>query len=103
MNYLIPANSKKGQLIFNIFRWVDLIIVLVGGIVTLALMFAIPGDGLLVVFVKLLPVGVCLLLVLPIPYYHNVLVLLGEVYYYLSNQKKYHWKGWCVKDGLTEQ
>ena len=99
MNYLIPANSKKGQLIFNIFRWVDLIIALVGGIITLALMFAISGDGLLVVFVKLLPVGVALLLVLPVPYYHNVLVLLQEVVNYLFNQKEYHWKGWCVKDG----
>ena len=36
-NYLIPANSKKGQLIFNIFRWSDLLLLIMGAFVTVIL------------------------------------------------------------------
>ena len=102
MNYLIPANSKKGQLIFNIFRWVDLVIALIGGLFTLVLMFALPGDSIPILVVKLLPLGIALLLVLPIPYYHNVLVFLEEAVQYLINPRVYKWKGWCVLDEFKE-
>ncbi len=102
MNYLIPANSKKGQLIFNIFRWVDLVVALVGALFTLTLMFALPGDDLWILVIKLLPLGVALLLVLPIPYYHNVLVFIEEVVQYFVNPRVYKWKGWCVRDGFKE-
>ena len=102
MNYLIPANSKKGQLIFNIFRWVDLLIALVGGLFTLVLMFALPGDALWLLVIKLLPLGFALLLVLPIPYYHNVLVFLEELINFLMNPRVYRWKGWCVRSEFKE-
>ena len=102
MNYLIPANSKKGQLIFNIFRWVDLLIALVGGVFTLVLMFALPGDALWLLVIKLLPLGFALLLVLPIPYYHNVLVFLEELINFLMNPRVYRWKGWCVRSEFKE-
>ena len=46
-NYLIPANSKKSQLILNAFRGVDLMVMGAGAFLTLALMFIIPGDGLI--------------------------------------------------------
>ena len=95
--YLIPANSKKGQLIFNVFRWIDLVIVIVGAIITLILLFAIPGQTILALFIKLLPIGICVLLVMPIPYYHNVLVFLQEFYIYCTSQKRFLWRGWCAK------
>lgn len=101
-NYLIPANSKKGQLYFNVFRPIDLAIVLIGGTLTLITLFAIPGDSLLALVIKLLPIGVSLLLVLPLAYYHNVLVFLQEVYIYLTSQKQYNWKGWCASYGESE-
>ena len=103
MNYLIPANSKKGQLIFNVFRWIDLIIALIGAMLTLLLMFAIPGDRLLLLVIKLLPLGIALLLVLPIPYYHNVLVFLEELVQFYMNTRVYKWKGWCVRHGFSEE
>lgn len=101
-NYLIPANSKKGQLIFNIFRWVDLIIVIIGALITLLVMFLVKGDSLFALVVKLLPVGISLLLVLPVANYHNVLVFLQEAYLYFINQKRYHWKGWCASNVTDE-
>ena len=51
-NYLIPANSKKSQLILNAFRLVDLLIMGAGALITLALMFIIPGDGLIELTIK---------------------------------------------------
>ena len=102
MNYLIPANSKKGQLIFNVFRWVDLVIALIGGLFTLMLMFLLPGDALWILVIKLLPLGFALLLVLPIPYYHNVLVFLEELINFLMNPRVYKWKGWCVRSEFKE-
>jgi len=102
-NYLIPANSKKGQLIFNVFRPVDLIIVVVGATVSLLMMIAIPGEEFWKLLIKLLPVGIALLLVIPIPFYHNVLVFLQELYLYFSSQRVYHWKGWCAKYVTSEQ
>ena len=37
--YLVPANAKRGTLIFNIFRPIDLYIALGGGGVTIILFF----------------------------------------------------------------
>lgn len=102
-NYLIPANSKKSQLIFSIFRPVDLFIVLVGGLITLVLMFAVSGDSISQLFIKLLPIGISLLLVVPIPYYHNVLVFFQEVYLFVMGQKVYLWRGWCSNYGFDDE
>lgn len=96
--YLIPANSKKGQLIFNIFRPIDLGVLLIGAALTLVFMLALPGDELWLLVIKLLPIGISALLVMPIPYYHNGLVFLTEMYIFFSSQKIYYWKGWCAKD-----
>ena len=97
--YLIPANSKKGQLIFNIFRPIDLIVLLIGALLTLTFMFALPGDELGILVIKLLPIGISALLVMPIPFYHNGLVFLTEAYLFITSQKQYHWKGWCAGYG----
>ena len=101
--YLIPANSKKSQLIFSVFRPIDLGIVLIGGLVTLIMMFAVPGDTIGALFIKFLPIGFSLMLVLPIPYYHNILVFLQEFYIYIVNQKKYIWRGWCASYGFDDE
>ena len=78
-NYLIPANSKKGQLYFNLFRVEDLVVLLIGGLITLVLVFAISGDSLLTMALKLMPLGIAVLLVMPIAYYHNVMVFIKEI------------------------
>lgn len=100
--YLIPANSKKSQLIFSVFRGIDLIILLVSGFVTLILLFIIPGDTILTTIIKLLPISIGLLLIMPIPYYHNVLVFLQEFWLYLSSERQYLWRGWCATYGFGD-
>ena len=98
-DYLIPANAKKGQLIFNLFRWEDLLILLGGAIITLVLAFAIKGDGIIIMALKLMPIGISVLLVMPVAYYHNVLVFLKEAIKYFTSQNVFRWKGWCVTNG----
>ena len=98
-NYLIPANSKKSQLIFSLFRGIDLVIVLIGALITLLLLFLISGESLTDLIIKLLPIGTSLLLVMPVPYYHNVLVFLQEFYMYQTGRKSYIWRGWCASYG----
>ncbi len=96
-NYLIPANTKKGTLIFNYFRPVDLVIALVGAFTTIILFIIFSNSSSnLFIIIKLLPILIAGLLVFPLPpYYHNVLVFLQSMYYFYTGRQKYYWRGWC--------
>ena len=94
--YLIPANAKKSQLWFGVFRPVDMGVFATGAALTLILMFAISSFETWALFVKLIPVGIATFLVMPVPNYHNVLVFLRELYRFYMNRRVYLWKGWCV-------
>ncbi len=100
--YLIPANANRGKLILGYFRPVDLVIFIVGVSTTLLLflIFQDYTDSTLITIVLLLPVLISLFLVLPIPYQHNMLVLLAAIYnFYFVNRQKFIWKGWCNNYG----
>lgn len=101
-NYLIPANSKNGQLILNLFKPADLVILAIGTIITVIFLFVFKEDTMPLLVAKLLPVTISLLLVMPIPYYHNVITFLREVYMYYTSQNQYRWRGWCSKHGFEE-
>lgn len=102
-NYLIPANSKRAQLIFNIFRPVDLIIASVGATITIILFVIVQPQTLLWAIVVLLPILVCAFLVIPVPNYHNMLCVLQNIYrYYFEERQQFKWKGWCVKDEFKD-
>ena len=95
--YLIPANTKKGQLILNLFRVFDLILLGTGlGITFLAFMVSKGEASFLITILLFLPGLIATFLVLPIPNYHNVLVFLVSMYSFFTNQKIYKWKGWCM-------
>lgn len=97
--YLIPANSKKSQLIFSVFTVSDLILFGIGIVTTVILLITVTkSDGIFIMFLKVLPALITGILVLPIPNYHNVLGFFKSMINYLSSNKQYYWKGWCVKD-----
>ncbi len=98
MNYLIPANTKRGTLIFGIFRPADAIIFGVGVLVTIVLLAIMPVGTTLQLLLVLLPAAICTFLVIPVPNYHNMLTIIIELYTFLTTRQKYIWKGWCVKD-----
>ena len=97
-NYLIPANTKRGQLILGLFMPIDLIIFGSGLLVTLLLVMFLPMDNTTVAVLSILPGVVTGLLVLPVAYYHNVRQLIIEVYKYFTKRNKFVWKGWCFLD-----
>lgn len=96
--YLIPANTKKGTLIFGIFRPFDLILFSVGILITIILMMIMPMSTTLQVILVILPAAISTFLIIPVPNYHNILTIIIEGYEFLTNRQKYIWKGWCVND-----
>jgi hypothetical protein len=97
--YLIAANTKRGQLIFNVFRPIDLGIISTGTAITFILFLIFQPDNLYVGVAVLLPFLICAFLVLPIPNYHNVLCILQNVWrFYFKDENELVWKGWCAKD-----
>lgn len=100
--YLIPANSKKGTLIFNVFRPFDLMLFGCGIVVTLLLLAIVPSTNIIAVTIALLPVIMCGLLVFPMPNYHNVLCALCSIYRFYTERRRYVWKGWCFYEQFKD-
>ena len=98
-SYLIPANTKKGQLILGMFRPFDLILFASGVCITLLFLLIIPMTSTLVTILILLPAMITGFLVIPVPNYHNMLTVISELIEFLQNQRRYEWKGWCIRVG----
>ena len=98
-NYLIPANTKKGRLILGIFRPFDLALFGSGLLITIVLLAFLPLNSTFVTILILSPALITAFLVMPVPYYHNMLTVLTELYEFLTNRQTYRWKGWCWKSG----
>ena len=100
--YLVPANAKRGTLIFNMFRPIDLIMFGVGAGLSLLLLMIVQSDSTVLVLLSCLPVGITGLLVVPIPNYHNVLCALQSVLRFYKERRNYIWRGWCFYDELAD-
>ena len=100
--YLVPANAKKGTLIFNIFRPFDLILFCSGVGVSLLALAIVPSTNMTAVTLALLPGCTCGLLVFPIPNYHNVLCALCSIYRFYTERRRYVWKGWCFYEQFKD-
>ncbi len=96
-NYLIPANSKKSQLILGFFTPLDLILFSSGVGLTILLLMIIKTASMVEMLLILLPALVTGLLVTPVPYYHNVLQFIINVLEFIFNPRRYYWRGWCVR------
>lgn len=96
--YIIPANSKKSQLILGFFTMTDLIIFCVGVGISLFLLMIFSTNDIKILALLVSPALLAAFLVAPVPHYHNVMTLIGNVNRFLTGRKKYYWKGWCVKD-----
>lgn len=96
--YLIPANTKKGQLILGLFEARDLIILGIG--IPISLIFLLTGDlsNTFSAIIFLIPALISGFLVLPIPNYHNVLTFFESLINFKGSQTVYKWKGWCFNE-----
>ena len=100
--FIIPANSKSGKLLFNVFRPFDLILASVGLVVSVILVLAVAPKNILSMIICFAPGLVCGFLVVPVPNYHNVLVVVQEAISFFSNRRNYKWEGWSVKKDESE-
>ena len=96
--YLVPANTKKSMLIMSMFRPIDAIILGTGIGISVILLLIFQHASTWILIVSCIPMLITLLLVLPIPNYHNTLVALQSIIRYYNERRKYIWKGWCVYD-----
>ena len=101
--YLVPANSKKGTLILNMFRPIDLIMFGVGAAVTLLMFMIVNTNNTVMVLISCVPIGITGLLVIPIPNYHNVLCAIQSIFSFFTERRNYVWKGWCFYDEFGEK
>lgn len=102
-NYLIPANSKKSQLILGFFTPFDLLVFGIGATMTIILLMIIQSAELGVMILILLPLLISTFLVMPVVYYHNVMQLLINVITFFVNRRSYYWKGWCINEQGKEK
>ena len=100
---LVPANTKKSMLWFGMLRPIDAAILSVGVIITVFLLAVFNDVSTWLTLVFCVPMFISLILVLPIPNYHNTLVAIQSILRFYSERRNYIWRGWCVynefKDG----
>ena len=104
--YLIPANTKKGGLIFNIFQPIDLWIFIIGVSLTLlilVLMSTVGGFDGVTSILALIPGLIAVVLVFPFPNYHNIRTALTDVIAFYTNRQRYVWRGWCTSYELKDK
>lgn len=96
--YLVPANSKKSQLILGFFTLPDLFVAGIGAACSVGMLLMAKDAGLGKMILAVLPLCIGAFLVFPVPHYHNVMQLCSNILYFIVGRKKYYWKGWCVRD-----
>lgn len=99
MNYIIPANTKKSQLIFGLFNKFDAILVGIGVGISLILLLALDISDLKLSILAITPGLITGFLVFHIPNYHNVLTVIRNVITFYTTRQEFVWKGWCVTSG----
>lgn len=100
--YLVPANSKKSQLIFGFFTVPDLVVCLIGALLTIMLLIILKNPSTMELIIAIIPILFAALLVMPVRHYHNVMQLINNIIDFYVNTRVYYWKGWCVGDDTDE-
>ena len=100
---LVPANTKKSMLIMNMLRPVDAIILGTGVSISVILLLIFSNAGTVMTIIACIPMIVTLILVMPIPNYHNTLVAIQSIIRFYQERRKYIWKGWCTYNEYKNQ
>ena len=100
---LVPANAKKSLLILGVLRPMpDLLILLSGIFLSIVLMLIFQDAGTLVLILSCIPMLIGLVLILPIPNYHNTLCVIQSIIRFYNERRNYIWRGWCVYDEFKD-
>ena len=101
---LVPANTKKSLLWLGFLRPApDAIILGIGILISVtALAFSGSADTW-ILLLECIPMLIGLLLVMPIPNYHNTLCVIQSIIRFYNERRIYIWRGWCYKDEFNER
>ena len=102
-NFIIPANTKKSQLILGFFTTTDLIIFGTGVSLTIIMLLFMQNATFFELVLILLPALITGFLVMPVPNYHNVLQLITNIVNFYKGRRHYYWRGWCVTDEYKDE
>lgn len=94
----MPKNFKRGQYYFNSFRGIDLVIGIAGCFISfiniLIYLLAFGGKSFLMILgLMIFPGVLCVILIIPMPKYHNVMELLRIMVNWSRKKKRYIWRG----------
>ena len=96
--YFIPANAKRSGLILGYFTMTDLLIFAPGIIASVIMLLTIQTSSLLELLLLIAPGLIAAFLVMPVPYYHNIMQLIVNIFTFFFGQRRYKWRGWCIWD-----
>ena len=100
---LVPANTKKSMLVFGMFRPLpDLLILGIGVAISVILLLAFGNASTWILLLCSSPMLIGLILVMPIPNYHNTLCAIQSILRFYDTRRKYIWKGWCIINEYKE-
>ena len=96
---LVPANTKKSLLVFGMFRPLQDLLILGGGVgLTIFLLLIFGNANTWILIGCCIPMLLAVALVLPIPNYHNTLCAIQSILDFYNGRRKFIWKGWCMRD-----
>lgn len=96
MNHIAPKNFKRGRLIANKYRLIDLIIafLLISTSVITVLTYVLNnGTNLVVILIMLIPCLFAALILIPLDFYHNIIQRIFLWFLYLTSKKQWKWQG----------
>lgn len=96
MNFIAPKNFKRGRLIGNKYRPIDLVIAI--GLITFSVVFVLTyalggGTNLIVIMILLMPCLFSALILVPLDFYHNVIQRLFLWISFITGRKEWKWQG----------
>ena len=97
--FLIPANTKRSMLIFGLFNKIDIFIFSVGVVISLVLLMSMELSNSLEAAIAVGPGLLVCFLVIPIPNYHNMLGAIASILSFITDRRKFIWKGWSFTYG----
>lgn len=101
-----PKNFKRGRLINNRYRPIDLIIAIATSAISIVMMLTyllgFQGRNIAIILILLFPAVVAITLIMPMAIYHNLLEFLKVISIFNNSKKKYIWEG-IYKEDILEQ
>lgn len=96
MEFNTPKNFKRGRLIANKYKVIDIVVTGIANLfsaVTIIAYLILKGKNVFTVFLLLIPSLVTITMVTPIYFYHNWYEYCKLYFIYFFQNKKYIWEG----------